>query len=333
MLPPQCMRNPGYEFQRQVDLGSVILLFMNLTTNGTKCTLCPRQCGVDRTKKIGYCGIGAGIEVASVTVHRGEEPVISGTNGICNIFFSGCNLRCITCQNHQISRAAIRVADRISSLSALISQITAILDAGIENIGLVSPSHVVPQVRTLIETLHQNGYHPIVVYNTNAYERVETLRTLEGLVDVYLPDLKYMDAALAAAWSDACDYPTVARAAVKEMYRQKGNRLFYTESGKLSSGMIVRHLVLPGEADDSCAVFRFLAEELSPRLAVSLMAQYHPTQDVGNLPPLDRTITPEEYRQVASQIEALGFTTGWLQDVCAAFSYAPDFSKPIPFEE
>ena len=296
-----------------------------------RCTLCPRACGVDRDSGHGFCGTGTGFEVASVTLHHGEEPVISGTDGICNIFFAGCNLRCVYCQNHQISSTRGRISPPVSSLPNLIDRITAILDLGIENIGLVSPSHMVPQARTIIEELHRRDYFPIVVYNTNAYEKVEILRSLEGLVDVYLPDFKYMDGTLAARWSDAADYPEVACAAIREMYRQKGNRLLLTDSGKISSGIIVRHLVLPEAVDNSIGVFRFLAEELSCRLAVSLMAQYHPTGDVMDVPPLHRKITAAEYQQVVREVERLGFENGWFQDFDSAEVYLPDFTLPEPF--
>ncbi len=296
-----------------------------------ECRLCPRECGADLSRDHGYCGTGTSLEVAAVAVHHGEEPVISGGDGICNIFFSGCNLRCIYCQNHQISRRTGRVPAAFSSMESLIARITTLLATGIENIGFVSPSHRVPQVMRILEALHRRGYHPIVVYNTNAYEKVDTLRLLEGLVDVYLPDLKYMDGSLSARWSAAADYPEVARAAVKEMYRQKGNRLFYTDSGKLRSGMIVRHLVLPEGVANGIAVFRFLAEELSTRLAVSLMSQYHPIPDVAGRPPLDRYVTPLEYRRIAAEIERLGFETGWLQGADSAGYYCPDFALALPF--
>jgi putative pyruvate formate lyase activating enzyme len=298
------------------------------------CMLCPRACGAERTgDHLGYCGAGAGYEVASIVLHKGEEPVISGTNGICNVFFSGCNLRCLYCQNHQISRKSGRIAGFVPSLPELIDRIITLLDQGIENIGFVSPSHMVPQVKAIVGELHRLGYFPIVVYNTNAYEKVETLRLLEGIVDVYLPDLKYMDGELAARWSGADDYPEVAGAAIKEMYRQKGNRLFYSEQGKLRSGMIVRHLVLPDAVANSIGVFRFLAEEVSNRLAVSVMAQYKPTQDVINLPPLHRKITSSEYEQVVAEIENLGFEVGWFQEYGSADCYNPDFTRPFPFFE
>jgi putative pyruvate formate lyase activating enzyme len=295
------------------------------------CILCPRKCGADRTKRQGFCGAGRGFEVASVTVHHGEEPVISGSDGICNIFFSGCNLQCVYCQNYQISGSTKRIAARIRSLPELIRQIIPILEQDIENIGFVSPSHMVPQVKAIIEALHKRGYFPTVVYNTNAYEKVDTLRSLEGMVDVYLPDFKYMDSGLAALLSRAPDYPGVARAAVKEMYRQKGNRLFYNQKGKLHSGMIVRHLVLPEATADSIEIFRFLAAELSNRLAVSLMAQYRPTANVRCTPPLNRKITALEYQRVVTEIEDLGFENGWLQEFDSADCYVPDFRLSSPF--
>jgi putative pyruvate formate lyase activating enzyme len=304
---------------------------MEKLTAQQRCTLCPQACGADRDREPGYCGVGTGFEVASVTVHRGEEPVISGTNGICNIFFAGCNLQCVYCQNHQISRNIGRIYSPLFSLSELIHRITTLLDQGIENIGFVSPSHMVPQVKAIIGELHRRGYFPIVVYNTNAYEKAETLRSLEGLVDVYLPDFKYIDAPLAARWSGAADYPSVACAAIKEMYRQKGNRLLFNENGKARSGMIVRHLVLPDSVANSIGVFRFLAEELSTRLAVSVMAQYNPTPNVMNLPPLHRKITASEYQMIVTEVENLGFENGWFQEYDSVECYNPDFSLPEPF--
>ena len=321
---------------REVEIPSIGYIF-DLKERGMaeiqqhRCILCPRACGALRDKSEGYCGTTGGLEIASITPHHGEEPVISGKEGICNIFFSGCNLRCVYCQNHQISQIPKGGTGRIASLPETVRRITELLDRGIENIGFVSPSHMVPQVRTLLRELHRLGYTPIVVYNTNAYETVETLRSLEGLVDVYLPDFKYTDHELAARWSGASDYPKVAGAAIREMYRQKGNRLFHTDSGKLSSGLIVRHLVLPGAVANSVAVLRFLAEELSPRLAVSLMAQYNPTRGVADMPPLNRKITAEEYREVVRSVESLGFENGWLQEFDSAECYNPDFSLPSPF--
>ena len=190
---------------------------------------------------------------------------------------------------------------------------------------------MVPQVRTIIKELRRRGYFPIVVYNTNAYEKVETLPIRLCLVDVYLPDFKYLDGTLAARWSGAADYPKVASTALKEMYRQKGNRLFFTDSGKLRSGMIVRHLVLPEAVANSIGVFRFLAEELSLRLSVSVMAQYKPTPEVMNMPPLHRKITAAEYRQVVREIENLGFENGWFQEFDSPEYYNPDFTLPSPF--
>jgi putative pyruvate formate lyase activating enzyme len=293
--------------------------------------LCPRNCRAERETTQGFCGTGNDFEVAAIIVHHGEEPPISGADGICNIFFSGCNLQCVYCQNNQISANTTRIPPRFISLNDIVRHICSYLEQGIDTIGFVSPSHMVPQVKAVIGNLHTHGYFPTIVYNTNAYEKVDTLRSLEGLIDVYLPDFKYMDPKLAARWSQAPDYPRIARAAVKEMYRQKGNRLFFNEKGKLQSGMIVRHLVLPEATNDSIDVFRFLARELSNRLAVSLMAQYNPTPKVCTLPPLNRKITAEEYQRVASEIEKLGFETGWLQEFDSADCFVPDFRLPSPF--
>jgi putative pyruvate formate lyase activating enzyme len=298
------------------------------------CTLCPQACGAGRVGgEYGYCGAGAGFEIASIIVHNGEEPVISGIDGICNVFFSGCNLQCLYCQNHQISRNTGRLSAPIRSLSETICRITGILERGIKSVGFVSPSHVVPQVKIIIQELHRLGHFPRIVYNTNAYERVDILRTLEGLVDVYLPDCKYSDSILAARWSSAPDYPKVAQKAIKEMYRQKGNRLLLDDQGILQSGMIVRHLVLPGAVANSIGVFRFLADQLSNRVAVSLMSQYRPISDVMDQPPLNRKVSQEEYKQVVRVVEELCFESGWLQEYESADCYNPDFTQTSPFKE
>ncbi len=221
------------------------------------CTLCPRQCGVDRSAGAkGYCRIDDGFAIASITLHRGEEPVLSGGRGICNVFFSHCNLRCRYCQNVQISRNETRVKYGDWSLAQVVDRITAILESGVERLGFVSPSHMLPQMVTIIEALHRRGYHPVVVYNSNGYDRVEILRDLEQLVDVYLPDCKYSDAHLSAQWSGAGDYPSVAAAALKEMYRQKGHILHLDDDGLAVRGMIVRHLVLPGAVANSLGFSR-----------------------------------------------------------------------------
>ena len=297
------------------------------------CCLCPRQCHADRLNgSEGYCRSSNVFHISSICVHRGEEPVFGGENGICNIFFSRCNLQCIYCQNFQISTLGPGIQESVLSLDEVVGQITKQLDNGCTHVGFVSPSHMTFQVTAIINALRSLNRHPVFVYNTNAYDRVETLRHLEGLIDVYLPDFKYMDAAIAALYSGAGDYPAVAGAALKEMYRQKGSTLIKDENGCALSGLIVRHLVLPGHIENSKAVLQFIADELSPLVHVSLMSQYYPVRDVKNHPVLGRHITVEEYQQVAGEMENLGIFRGWVQQPDSRDYYRPDFNLSHPFE-
>jgi len=218
------------------------------------------------------------------------------------------------------------------TLQEVISKIIAVLDQGVLPVGFVSPSHVVPQVRILIEELHRQGRHPVFVYNTNAYEKADTLRSLEGLIDVYLPDFKYGDARLAMQLSDAPGYPQIALSAIKEMYRQKGSVLVTDDHGQAQSGLIIRHLVLPGHLDNSLSVLHTIAKKISTGVSVSLMSQYYPTVHVQGMEHLERCLYPEEYRQVVSEFESLGFRKGYIQEMDSAQHYQPDFSKDHPFE-
>ncbi len=248
----------------------------------TNCTLCPRNCGVNRfSKKLGFCKGDASFRISSVCVHKGEEPVISGGKGICNIFFPHCNLQCVYCQNFEISRNETGILPDAISLDELIRNICSVLDKTENIIGFVSPSHYIPQMLAIIRGIKETGRNPIIVYNTNGYDKVESLRLLEGIIDVYLPDFKYMDTILAHRYSQAGDYPEVASAAIKEMYRQKGSSLFLNDRGLAESGIILRHLVLPGAVNQSIEVLRYIAFEISPRLHISLMSQYYPTELIG----------------------------------------------------
>lgn len=298
------------------------------------CRVCPRQCAVDRfATAAGYCRTGAGYGIAAITLHRGEEPAISGASGICNVFFGHCNLRCRFCQNHQISRNERAIRGMEWSLAQATEAIVTILATGVDRLGFVSPSHMVPQMVAIIEEVRRRGFRPVIVYNSNGYDRVATLRALEDWVDVYLPDYKYSDPVLSATLSGVRDYPEVAAAALVEMYRQKGNVLHLDDQGLAERGLIVRHLVLPGAVTNSLHALRFLAEELSPRLTLSLMAQYQPTAAVADLPPFDRRLLPEEYTRVALEMERLGFVNGWTQDAASAEYYNPDFDRQSPFLE
>jgi len=297
------------------------------------CDLCPRECHADRfSGKLGYCESDASFNIASICIHKGEEPVISGKDGICNIFFSHCNLQCIYCQNYQISDNNIPAKSTSMELEAVIARITAILDTGISRVGFVSPSHCIPQVKIIIRKILSLGYKPVWVYNSNGYDKPETLRSLEGLIDVYLPDYKYSDEDLSGEYSDAPDYPDVAALALKEMFRQKGATLHVGRDGTAESGMIVRHLVLPGHTENSVNVLKFLAEELSPRLHVSLMSQYFPTPRVSCHPVLKNTVSIDEYNLVVSEMEKLGMHNGWIQELDSSSHYRPDFERDKPFD-
>jgi len=311
-----------------------------------ECTICPRDCRVNRLQApTGYCKTGSGFHISSIFNHRGEEPAIGGKYGICNIFFSGCNLQCIFCQNHEISfigkstpeNQEISWPSKIHSLQPeltleeVIQGIIRILDQGISAVGFVTPSHVVPQVKEIISELRNRGRNPIFVYNTNAYDKAETIRDLESYIDVYLPDFKYMDASLALKFSDAPGYPEIALASIREMYRQKSSSLIINEDGYAESGLIIRHLVIPGHVNNSLAVLRAIAEKISTGVCISLMSQYLPNKYVKNKPDLNRCLYAEEYQHVIDEMENMGFRKGYFQDIASPSNYSPDFSKDHPF--
>jgi putative pyruvate formate lyase activating enzyme len=297
------------------------------------CSLCPRECKVNRLEgETGYCGMDAGMNIAAICVHKGEEPSITGRNGICNIFFAGCNLHCLFCQNHEISQDEPLLQNYEKDLGNTLDKIVAILSEGIHSVGFVSPSHVVPQVKAIITGLNERGFRPITVYNTNGYDKLETIRSLSGLIDVYLPDYKYVSTETALEYSDAEDYPDIALKAIKEMYYQKGSSLCVDEYGTADNGLIIRHLVLPGHSAESKKVLHSIAEELSPGVHFSLMSQYHPTEKVRNHNVLSRMLYEAEYDDVVKEMESLGFRNGWVQHLNSNVNYRPDFSKENPFE-
>lgn len=306
---------------------------LTLASDLSDCTLCPRECHANRIQSpSGWCRSGAGFSISSICKHHGEEPPVSGKEGICNIFFTHCNLQCIYCQNWQISDNKRDHTAEDMEFGAVVGQITAMLDRGIKRVGFVSPSHVVPQMLAIIQEVQSRGYNPIWVYNSNGYDKVETLKRLEGVIDVYLPDLKYMDPALSKKFSDASDYPLIAAGALREMFRQKGTALHTAEDGTATSGIIIRHLVLPGETENSLQVLRFIAEELSPKIHVSLMSQYHPTPAVSCHPALNRTVTAKAYKRITDEMNRLGLHNGWVQEPESHESYLPDFNRSHPFE-
>jgi len=303
------------------------------------CSVCPRDCRVNRIKSpSGYCKTGAGFHISSICIHRGEEPPVDGKLGICNIFFTGCNLQCIFCQNHEISfigksgQLKTRSLLPALTLEEVIQSVIRILNQGISAVGFVTPSHVVPQVKEIISELRKRGKDPVFIYNTNAYDKVETIHDLESYIDVFLPDFKYMDASLASRLSDAPDYPEIALASIREMYRLKSSSLIINKEGQAESGLIIRHLVIPGQVNNSLAILRTIAEKISTGVSISLMSQYHPNKYVKKIQDLNRGLYAEEYQQVVDEMERLGFRKGFFQELGSSSYYKPDFSRKHPFE-
>jgi len=289
-----------------------------------KCTLCPRLCEIDRSAgKVGFCGQDATVRIARAALHPFEEPPISGTRGSGTVFFVGCSLRCVFCQNQVISRAE-RVGRAVSP-EALAEVFFDLEAKGAHNINLVTATHFADGVIAALALARPRLSIP-VVYNTSGYERVETLRRLEGLVDIYLPDFKYISPELSTRYSAAPDYAQVASAALVEMFRQVG-RYDMGEDGLMRRGMIVRHLVLPKGRADSMAVLDRLAELLPPSdILLSLMSQYTPEFAMSApYPELHRRLTTFEYRSVVDHAAALGFDGFTQEKSSATASYTPDF--------
>jgi putative pyruvate formate lyase activating enzyme len=307
-----------------------------LTERLKACDICPHRCGINRLQgDIGRCGIGAQCRVASWCDHHGEEPAISGTQGSGTIFAAECNLKCVYCQNYQISQGAIGKYDVYSAqqLADIMLQLQA---RGCHNINLVSPTHVMPQFVSALALAVRDGLNLPVVYNSNGYDNVDVLSQLDDVVDIYLPDLKYADSAIAVELSSAPNYPDIAIAAIGEMYRQKG-ALVTDDNDIAISGVIVRHLVLPGNLSGSREILSRLANEVSPDITVSIMAQYFPTHRAIEYKqfPLHRTITADEYDEAIDAFADAGLENGWAQELSEApENYQPDFDKEEhPFEE
>jgi putative pyruvate formate lyase activating enzyme len=258
------------------------------------CTLCPRQCKVYRSRgEIGFCGIGDTPLVSSVGPHFGEESVLVGGEGSGTIFFAGCNLGCVFCQNFDISHHR---HGRRMTIEQLAQSMLELQGYGCSNVNFVTPTHVIPAIIAAIELARENGLTLPTVYNTGGYDSVETLRLLEGFVDIYMPDMKYSDPKVAEELSAAPDYPPVNRAAVREMHRQVGD--LRTEKRLATSGLLVRHLVLPENLAGSFEVIDFLAEHISPRTTINVMDQYRPCYKASSHPKINRRPTIEEIQSV-----------------------------------
>ncbi len=296
-----------------------------LHTLWASCRLCPWRCGVNRPRgERGKCAAAAGLKVAKALAHFGEEPPLSGARGSGTIFFSHCNLRCCFCQNYQISHEG---RGELISVEQLAQHMLSLQEQGCHNINLVSPTHYLPLIVEALEVAAARGLMLPLVYNSNGYEALETLRTLDGIIDMYLPDAKYGASADADRYSRARAYPTVNRAAIQEMFRQVGP-LVTNQAGIAVSGLIIRHLVLPENSAHTEAVLQSLRRIVGPETPISLMGQYHPVFKAHRYPEINRRPTAEEYRRAAHLLSRLGFENGWVQhpeNVDCAF--LPDFEK------
>lgn len=288
------------------------------------CTLCPRKCHVNRQAgQVGFCGQTAELTAARAALHYWEEPCISGSAGSGAIFFSGCNLQCVFCQNHDI---ALGKNGKIISFRRLTEIMMELQDKGAANINLVTGTHFIPQIALALSAAKTLGLIIPVVYNTSGYEIPSSLRLLEGLVDIYLPDLKYFSSALSADYSHAADYFQHASTAIAEMFRQTGTPVMDPDTGLMRRGVMVRHLLLPGETKDSKKILRHLHEAYGNDIYVSIMNQYTPLKHVEQIPALNRKVTEAEYSRVLVFAERLGIEQGFYQEgEAASESFIPAF--------
>lgn len=288
------------------------------------CNQCPRECGIDRKNNYGFCGVPDEIKVAKAFPHMWEEPCISGEIGSGAIFFSGCNLKCIYCQNFDISQKNF---GKIITMQRLQEIIIELINNGVHNINLVNPSHYTVAIRqALVDLKRKNKLTVPVVFNTNGYDTIDTLKTVEGLVSVYLPDMKYSSEKTAFKYSRAADYPEVSRKAVVEMYNQVGSPVL-DAAGIIQKGLVIRHLILPGHITESINVLNWISDNLPKSVYVSLMSQYTPYYAAEEYPEINRPITRHEYEKVVNHLYKLGLESGYIQERQSAdVQYIPDFN-------
>lgn len=301
-----------------------------METKLTECTLCPRTCHANRNENDrGYCGQSATIKVARASLHMWEEPCISGTEGSGTVFFSGCSLRCVYCQNRAI---ALGSKGRELTVLQLSDLFLLLQEKGANNINLVTPTHFVPQIAEVLRIAKKSGLKIPIVYNTSGYEYVETLQLLDGLIDIYLPDMKYHSSELAARYSNAPDYFTHASLAIAEMVRQVGTPDF--EHGLMKRGVIIRHMILPGCTKDSKEVIKYLYETYGNRVYLSIMNQYTPPKNMERFPEIGRKVTPREYGKVIDYAITLGVENAFIQEgETAEESFIPDFDNDVFLNE
>ncbi|WP_028243908.1 radical SAM protein [Pseudobutyrivibrio ruminis] len=293
----------------------------------SKCMLCPRNCGVDRTITLGVCQVSNKVKIARAALHFWEEPCISGTKGSGAVFFSGCSLHCVFCQNEKISHGQVGKEVTIDELAEIYLDLQ---NQGANNINLVTGTHYIPQIVESIKIAKANGLEIPIIYNTSGYEKADSLKQLDGIVNTYLPDFKYMDSNLAAKYSHAADYPEVAKEAIAEMVRQCGTPVF-DDNGFIQSGVIVRQLLLPGHVKDAKAIVKYLYETYGDNIYISMMSQYTPMPQIAsNYPELNRRVTKREYDSLIDYALSIGVENAFIQDrTVAKESFIPEFDNEL----
>jgi len=292
-------------YRKTLQTGELEKKISTLSGRLSSCDICPRKCGVNRIAgEIGICGVGERVWISSYGPHHGEEDPLRGINGSGTIFFSGCNLACLYCQNAEISQKVTGSEISIRELGTLMLELQGM---GCHNINLVSPTHVVPQIAGAICLAAQDGLTIPVVYNSGGYDSLQTLRILDGIIDIYMPDMKYNDEMIGQEYSGIPSYPAVNQAAVLEMYRQVGD-LELSSSGIAERGILIRHLVLPDELAGSQGILRFIAEQISATTYLNIMDQYRPAYLAYTKEGINRRITREEYLEIIQYAESLGMT-------------------------
>jgi putative pyruvate formate lyase activating enzyme len=290
------------------------------------CRICPKKCGTDRYEGSGFCGAGAEVLVSKAYLHQWEEPCISGTRGSGTVFFSGCNMKCVFCQNHYISQmsSGTLIGKRISA-GRLADIFLQLQDQGAHNINLVSPTPYAPHIIEAVGKAKKNGLSVPIIYNTNGYELEEMIEALKGTVDVYLPDIKYYDDLYSEKYSSAVNYFKHASKAIKAMHDQVGYPEF-DENGMIKKGLIIRHLVLPGLGQDSKRIFQWIRENIGKYAYMSIMCQYIPMYKAFQYKEINRKISSAEYDEVLDYFLEAGLENGFMQDIESAdSSYVPDF--------
>jgi putative pyruvate formate lyase activating enzyme len=288
-----------------------------------RCKLCPRNCGINRLNgEVGFCRSGHGVKVARVSLHHWEEPCLSGENGSGTIFFSECNLKCVFCQNHSISHEGVGKETSIERLADIFIEQQ---KSGAHNINLVTPTHFVPQIIEAIKLARLEGLNVPIVYNSNGYENLETIKALKGYIDIYLPDLKYYDDRYAIKYSNAPNYFITASNAIEEMVSQVGNAQF-DENGMMTKGVIIRHLMLPGLLFDSKKIVDYIWSTFGHSVYISIMNQYTPVNNVDDYPEINKPLNQAHYESLIDYCLALGIKNAFIQaDGTVSESFIPDF--------